>query len=97
MDPEAAAKRLESLKEANKDSIGFIEVCLLGTIGLIIPNAISQELLEQNKTLSDNLEEMKIVYNSMIAMCRDRELLQSKIKEAESRLVCCSPTCLEYS
>lgn len=33
MDPEAAAKRLESLKEANKDSIGFIEVCLLGPFG----------------------------------------------------------------
>ncbi|PUU75604.1 hypothetical protein B9Z19DRAFT_1102864 [Tuber borchii] len=69
MDPEVAAKRLEFLKDANKDSIGFIE-----------------ELLEENKSLSKQLSDLKIGYNGLLEMCRDREAILSKIKEAESRL-----------
>ncbi|PWW75562.1 hypothetical protein C7212DRAFT_281991 [Tuber magnatum] len=69
MDPEAAAKRLETLKEVSKDSIRFAE-----------------ELLEQNRKLSENLEEMRVVYSTMVIACRELEQLQLNYKDAQSHL-----------
>ncbi|CUS15114.1 unnamed protein product [Tuber aestivum] len=69
MDPEAAAKRLETLKEVSNDSIQFAE-----------------ELLKENRRLSQRLEEMQLVYDTMVLACRDNQQLQLKYSDALSHL-----------